>query len=393
LAAERDLYEILGIPRTASAEDVKKAFRRLAKKFHPDVNPGNKEAEERFKEINAAYEVLSDPKKRSLYDELGADALRIGFDPEKARAYRQWKSAQTTGGGGGGGSFPGFEYGEEFDLGDIFDNLFGGFGRAKRGARAAAAAPAAVAPQAGEDLGLEIEVTLREAVKGGERTISFNRPGRCDRCAGTGVLPGGGRGRTCPTCGGSGQSHMARGPFSFSGTCPTCNGTGKIANACPKCGGKGTLDEQARITVKIPAGVADGSKIRLAGQGAAGSRGGPPGDLYLTPHQVPHSYVRREGQDLHMALPVTVGEAMRGAEVRCPTFDGEVKLKIPAGSQSGRKLRLRGLGVPSLRGGPRGDLYVELQIVLPESASDATRRAVDELERAYKRDVRGEVRL
>ncbi|HCF60422.1 MAG TPA: molecular chaperone DnaJ [Myxococcales bacterium] len=389
MAAERDLYEILGVSRTASADEIKKAFRKLARKYHPDVNPGNKQAEDRFKEINAAFEVLSDPEKRKLYDELGADALRIGFDPEKARAYRQWRSAQQSGAPQGG--FPGFEYGEEFDLGDIFESLFGGVGRARRRGRGPAGAE--VSQRAGEDLTLEIEIGLREAVKGGERTIGFRRPGRCERCAGTGVLPGGGRGRTCPTCEGSGQARTSRGPFSFSGTCPTCNGSGKVPNACPKCGGAGTVLEEARITVKVPAGVADGSKIRLAGQGAAGVRGGPPGDLFLVPRIATHPHVRREGHDLYMSLPVTVREALEGGEVRCPTFDGDVTLKIPAGSQSGRKLRLRGLGIPSLKGGPRGDLYVELLIVLPTQLDEAARKAVAELERAYPDDVRAGVRL
>ena len=388
MAAERDLYEILGVSRTASQDEVKKAYRKLARKYHPDVNQGDKQSEDRFKEVNAAFEVLSDPQKRSLYDELGADALRIGFDPEKAKAYRQWKSAQRAGGGQGG--FPGFEFSEDSDLGDILENLFGGFGRTRRPRRGGAGV---VSPRAGESLTMELEISLREAVKGGERTISFQRPGRCDRCAGTGVLPGGGRARTCPTCGGSGQSAMARGPFSFSGTCPSCNGTGKVVDACPKCTGSGTLDEQARITVKVPAGVADGSKIRLAGQGAAGTQGGPPGDLYLVPRIAAHPHVRREGHDLHMALPITVGEALEGAEVRCPTFDGDVTLRIPAGSQSGRKLRLRGLGIPALKGGARGDLYVELEIVLPEHPSPAAKKALEELERSYERDVRAGVHL
>jgi molecular chaperone DnaJ len=384
--AERDLYEILGVSRKASPDEIKKAYRKLARKYHPDVNPGDKQAEDKFKEATAAFEVLSDPKKRELYDELGADAAKIGFDPEKARAYRQWRAAQRSG-GAGPSDFGGFEFDEDFDLGDILGSIFGG-GRAGRGRRDRAGASASPMPTVGEDLTLEVDVSLREAVLGGERTISFQRPGRCDRCSGTGVLPGSGRGKTCPTCGGSGRSRVARGPISFSGSCPTCGGSGRIANACPKCGGTGAVSEQARITVRIPAGVTDGSRIRLAGQGAAGTHGGPPGDLYLIPRIAPHPRVRREGNDLHMSLPVTVGEALEGAEVRCPTFDGPVTLKIPAGSQSGRKLRLRGLGVPKLKGGGRGDLYVELEIVLPANPGEAARRAVAELERAYQQDVR-----
>ncbi len=394
MAADKDLYELLGVSRAASPDEIKKAYRKLARKYHPDVNPGDKQAEERFKEVTAAFEVLSDPKKRALYDEMGPDAARIGFDPEKADAWRQWKSAQQRSARGGPvGDFGGFEFGEDFDLGDILGSIFGG-GRKRGGAASAAAAAASTAAATpGSDLQLDIEVSLREAVKGGERTLSFLRPGRCDRCAGTGMLPGGGRGRSCPTCGGSGRTRTTRGPVSFSGTCPTCGGSGRVANACPKCSGAGVIEESARVTVRIPAGVADGSKIRLAGQGGAGERGGPPGDLYLVPKIAAHPHVRREGSDLYMPLPITVGEALRGAEVKVPTFDGTFTLKVPAGSQSGRKLRLRGLGVPPLKGGNRGDLYAELQIVLPESSSEAARRAVDELEKAYRKDVRGELSL
>lgn len=380
--ADRDLYDILGVQRSASPEEIKKAYRRQAKKFHPDVNPGNKQAEEHFKEATAAFEVLGDPKKRALYDELGADAARVGFDPDRAEAVRQWKRGQRQ--GSGGGDFGGFEFNQDFDLSDIFGSIFGGGKKREQGPSQAAAA--------GADLQLEIDLTLREAVRGGEKSLSFLRPGRCDRCAGMGVLPNAGKGRSCPTCGGSGRSRTTRGPVSFSGTCPACGGSGKLANACPKCNGQGVLEETARVTVSIPAGVADGTKIRLSGQGGAGRHGGPPGDLYLIPKVAPHPFVRREESDLYMTLPITVGEAMHGAEVSVPTFDGSVTLKVPAGSQSGRKLRLRGLGVP-VKGGARGDLYAEMQIVLPEPPTEAARRAVDELERAYKRDVRQDLKL
>ncbi len=392
MAAERDLYEILGVPRGSSQDEIKKAYRKLAKKFHPDVNPGNKQAEEKFKELSAAFEVLSDPKKRSLYDELGPDAARIGFDENKARAYRQWRSAQRGGGLGGQApeGFGGFEFNEDFDLGDILGSIFGG-GRGRT--REAGGFAEANQPSAGQDMTLQIEISLREAVVGGERSISFMRPGRCDRCAGTGMLPGSGKGHACPTCNGTGRTRATRGPINFSGTCPTCAGTGRVANACPKCGGSGVNQEEARITVRIPAGIADGSKIRLQGQGSSGQRGGPPGDLYLIPQIAPHPLVRREGNDLHIALPVTVGEALHGAEVHCPTFDGEVTLKIPPGSQSGRKLRLRGRGVPSLKGGARGDFYAELQIHLPETAGEPVRKAADELDKHYKRDVRAGIEL
>ena len=382
MAAERDLYETLGISRTATAEEIKKAYRRMAKKWHPDVNPGNKQAEERFKEVTAAFEVLSDPKKRGVYDELGPEGSKIGYDPDKAEAYRHWQRVQQAGPGArSSGDVGGFEFGEEFDFGDFIGSIFGGGKRRDRGATERSQAT-------GQDLQLDVEITLREAVKGGERSISFLRPGRCDRCAGVGVLAGSGKGRACPTCGGSGKTRTTRGPVSFSGTCPSCGGSGRTANVCPKCQGAGVNEENARITVRIPQGVADGSKIRLAGQGGAGERGGAPGDLYLIPKIASHPSVRREGSDLYMTLPITVGEALRGAEIHVPTFDGPMTLKVPAASQSGKKLRLRAMGVPALKGGERGDLYVELQIVLPDNPGEAARCAVDELERAYKKDVR-----
>jgi len=379
--ADRDLYQILGVSKGASADEIKKAYRKLARKHHPDVNPGNKEAEERFKEVTAAFEILSDPKKRAMYDEFGPEAAKLGFDPQKAEAFRQWRSAQR---GGGGGGFPGFEgvdFSQDFDLGDILGSIFGGGGRGRRGRPSG---PVAV-PTAGEDVTLELTISLEEAVKGGERAVSFRHPVRCDRCAGTGELAGGGKARVCPTCGGTGRDALGG---VLGRPCATCGGSGRLANACPKCGGTGTLSEQTRVTVRIPQGIEAGQKIRAAGQGGAGTRGGPPGDLYLVVSIAPHPLMRREGHDLHLTLPITVGEAMKGAEVRCPTFDGEVTLKVPAGSQSGRKLRLKGLGVPSIKGGGRGDLYVELQVVLPEHPSEAVRRAAEEIDRAYERDIR-----
>lgn len=380
MAPARDLYDILGVARSASADEIKKAYRKLAKKYHPDVNPNDKAAEEKFKEVSAAFEVLSDPKKREMYDEFGPDAIRLGFDPQKAREYRQWRAGRQA--GAGPVEFGGFSIGEDFDLGDLFGSIFGGSTRMRR--------ERANAPQPGEDLLLEVDVSLREVVKGGERTVSYSRMGRCDRCRGTGT--GAGRPVTCSTCGGSGRARMTRGFVSIGGSCPTCGGTGTVGSNCEKCQGSGTMPETARITVRIPPGVDPDSKIRVAGQGAAGTRNGPPGDLYLIPRIQPHPLVRRDGNDLHMSLPITAAEALRGAEVRCPTFDGDFTLKIPAGSQSGRKLRLRGLGVPSLKGGGRGDLYAELQIILPPDSPEA-RKAIEALEKTYTRDVRADLKL
>ncbi len=314
---ERDLYDVLGVPRDSSPEDIKKQYRRLAKKYHPDVNPGDARAEERFKEVTAAFEVLSDPKRRKLYDEFGPDSLRAGFDEKKAEAYRQWKRQGASPEGG----FP-FDLGDfvhvdlgggfgTFDFGSIFGDLFG---------RAPGRRPG---PAPGPRAEATVEVELREAVLGGERDLRLD-------------------GRT--------------------------------------------------LRVKIPPGVTDGSQIRLAGQGGPGTGGGPAGDLYLRVRLREHPFLRREGKDLTLDLPVTVPEAVAGAEVKLPTFEGPVQLRVPPGTQAGVKLRLRGKGLPDLHGGERGDLYAVVKIVLPES-SDPLRQAVKPLEPLYKGDPRAGISL
>ena len=320
---ERDLYEILGVPRTASTEQIKKAYRRLAKQYHPDVNPGNKGAEEKFKEVTAAFEVLSDESKRKLYDEFGPDSLRSGFDEKRAEEYRRWRRQ-----GAPPGAMP-FDFGDfstvdvgdygAFDFGTIFGDLFGGMG----GARPRTRARRATGPSAGAHAEAEIEIPLREAVLGAEREIRLE-------------------GRT--------------------------------------------------LRVKIPAGVADSSQIRLAGQGERGANGGPSGDLFLRVKLRDHPHLRREGKDLYLDLPVTVPEAALGAEVRLPTFEGPVTLKVPAGAQSGVQLRLRGKGLPDLRGGPRGDLYAVVKIVLP-ARSERLAKAVKPLEGLYEGDPRAGISL
>ena len=317
---DRDLYDILGVPRTASADEIKKAYRRLAKKYHPDVNPGDKRAEEKFKEITAAADVLNDQKKRAFYDEFGADSLRSGFDAKKADAYRQWKRQGAPRGG-----MP-FDFGDfqevnvgdfgTFDFGSIFEDLFGGQapqGRARRGA----------VPRHGAHAEAEIEVELRDAVLGAERDV--------------------------------------------------------------KVGGK-------TLRVKIPKGVTDGSSVRLSGQGAPGAHGGKAGDLYLRVKLSEHPWIRREGKDLYLDLPLTVPEAVLGGEVTLPTFEGPVRLRIAPGTQSGKKLRLRGKGMPDLRGGVRGDLYARVAIVLPERTADLE-KAVKPLEELYNGDPRAEISL
>jgi curved DNA-binding protein len=320
---QRDLYEILGVARTATTDEVKKAYRRLAKQYHPDVNPGNKAAEEKFKEVTAAFEVLSDEKRRKLYDEFGADALRTGFDEKKAEEYRRWKRHGAPAGG-----MP-FDFGDfekvnvgdygAFDFGSIFGDLFGG----GRGAGARGRTRRVTFATTGPDTEASLEISLRDAVLGAERDLRVD-------------------GKT--------------------------------------------------LRVKIPAGVSDGSRIRLAGQGGPGANGGDAGDLFLEVRIREHPHVRREGKDLYVDLPVTVPEAVEGAEVRLPTFEGPVSLRVPAGAQSGTHLRLRGKGLPDLKGGARGDLYAVVQVVLPKPSA-ALRDAVRPLAAMYDGDPRAGISL
>lgn len=376
---ERDLYEILGVPRTASADELKSAYRRLARKHHPDVNPGDKAAEDKFKVAAAAFEVLGNPEKRKLYDELGADAQKIGFDPEKAKAYREYKAARERTGGGSayaGGQVP-------FDLGDIFGDIFGAAGAQQRGGGRPARGP-----QPGEDIEASLEIDLADSVRGAERRLGLARPERCGSCDGKGAK----KFKLCHQCKGSGTAESGRGPFRFSGLCPSCQGSGQLPEeACKTCRGSGVVQHETKLDVKIPKGAITGTVVRLAGQGAAGLRGGPPGDVLLEIQLRPHPLVQLKGHDLSFELPVTVGEAVGGSEVTIPTFEGDVKLKVPAGSQSGRKLRLRGKGLPDLRGG-RGDLYAVVQVVVPENGEEV-RKAAAELDRHYAHDVRKGLRL
>jgi curved DNA-binding protein len=316
---QRDLYEILGVPRTATQDELKKAYRRLAKQHHPDVNPGNKAAEEKFKEATAAFEVLSDEKRRKLYDEFGADALRTGFDEKRAEEVRRWKRQGAPPGGApfDFGDFATVDVGQygAFDFGSIFGDLFGGRrgGQVRRGP----------VPTPGADARAELEITLRDAVLGAERDVRID-------------------GRT--------------------------------------------------LRVRIPAGVDDGAQIRLAGQGGPGTRGGPAGDLFLSVKLREHPHVRRQGKDLLVDLPVTVPEAVEGAEVRLPTFEGLVALRVPKGASSGMRLRLRGKGLPDLHGGARGDLYAVVQLVLPKE-SEALRKAARALDPLYEGDPRAGISL
>ena len=385
--ASKDLYEILGVKRAADADEIKKAYRKLARKLHPDVNPGDKVAEEQFKEVSAAFEVLSDDEKRKIYDEFGGDGLKAGFDPEQARAYRDWqKRAEATGAYRSASSGAGFE-GVDFDLGDIFGGAYGDRGRGFSRQRQDA--------MRGGDIESELQVAFREAVLGSEREIALSCPRACDDCAGTGMEQSSSA-PPCSDCGGSGGRSVGQGPIPFRRVCPTCNGSGRQPGpACKKCRGSGQVESSTRLKVKIPAGIDDGQKIRLAGQGGQGSGGAPAGDLYVRIKVAPHPLLRREGRDLFLDLPVTISEALLGGKIDVPTLDGAIKMTVPAGSQSANKLRVKGKGVPASGGKGAGDLYVVLQVKMPDSTRDPekAKKAAEELAELYSGDLRAGLRL
>lgn len=345
-SADEDLYAVLGVPRTATTDEIRKAYRKLARKYHPDVNPGDKAAEERFKQVSRAHDALSDEKQRALYDEFGSEGLQAGFDPDRARQFRNWQRASRGAGPGGGRARRGrapFGGGAGGDRGfGGFEDLFGGM--FTRGP----------VPERGSDVEVAVPVDFLEAVRGASRSISVRRPQPCVACRGTG--------------------ENARGAD------------------CSKCSGSGVVEDPVRLNVKIPAGVETGSRVRVAGKGGAGLDGGPPGDLFMVIEVKPHPLLEREGNDLTLEVPVTVPEAMRGATVTVPTPEGDVALRIPAGTQSGRRLRLRGKGVPRLQGGDRGDLYVRVMVQVPEDG-DRVRDVLGALEAAYGADVRKDLRL
>ncbi len=376
MADVKDLYQVLGVTRNASAEEIKKAYRKLARRYHPDVNPGNKQAEERFKEISQAHDVLSDPDKRKLYDEFGVEGVQAGFDAARARAQNEWIRQHAAGSSPFGEAAGGFGRYANFE--DLFGGVFGAGGR-----------PAA---EPGQDLEASLEIGLLDAVKGLSTQVSIDRPEPCATCHGSGNDPA--SETTCPECQGRGRVQMARGPVSFERLCPRCGGRGRTGTrACPTCGGRGQTLRQERLTVHIPAGVDAGSRVRVAGKGAPGIGNGPPGDLYIVIHVRPHPVLERRDADLYLDVPITVGEAALGGTIDVPTPDGQVRVKGPAGSQSGRLLRVRAHGVPALKGGRRGDFYVRLMVHVPSDAKDRTREAIQTLESAYGKDLRGGLRL
>jgi molecular chaperone DnaJ len=372
--ADRDYYQILGVPRGASRDDIRKAYRKLARKYHPDINPGNKEAESRFKDLSVAYDVLSDDKKRKLYDEFGEAGLAAGFDADKARSYQQWRQQSDR----AGASY-------DFNFDDLGD-LFGGFGDMfRQGTRAESRA------RRGQDIESSMDIDFLDAVRGFQTSITLERPVTCDVCNGAGTKPSS-KPRPCPDCGGSGTQSVAQGPMQFRQTCPRCFGTGQLpGDPCGTCRGAGRVMRPDTIRVNVPPGAEPGKRIRLRGKGEAGVRGGPAGDLYITPRIRPHPILTRSGRDLTMELPVTVGEAMRGASIEVPTPSGAINVKIPPGAQSGQLLRIRGKGVAAHGQTPAGDLYLRLMVRLPNGR--LAQDVIEKIDQAYGEDVRGNIRL
>ena len=355
--AKRDYYETLGVPRGTSDEDIKKAYRKLAVKFHPDKNPGDRQAEENFKELGHAYEILSDPQKRAAYDQYGHDA----FDP-RARA--------RGGGFAGGGGF--------HDPFDIFREVFGGTGGAGIFENLFGGNQDPASPQRGDDLRYDMQITLEEAALGCEKEISVTKPDKCDACHGAGGELGS-KVRRCATCGGRGQVLVSRGIFSIAQTCPHCKGAGRILeNPCKKCAGIGKHERTSKIKLRIPAGVEGGSRLRSAGNGEAGSRGGPAGDLYVFLQVKQHEIFSREGDDLLCEIPVSFVQATLGSEIEVPTLEGSATVKIPAGTQPGSLLRLKGRGVKNLQGYGQGDLHIRVQVEVPAHLNAEQRQKLQE---------------
>ncbi len=351
MANKRDYYEVLGVDKNASAEDIKKAYRKKAKECHPDLHPNDKEAEARFRELNEANEVLSDPDKRARYDQFGFN------DP-------------MNGGGGfdtsGFGGFGGFG-----DLGDIFSQMFGGgMGSSRR----------ANAPQQGNDLRYDLRISFEEAVFGCEKSFEFYRSELCEDCHGTGAKPGT-QPQTCPTCKGSGQVRVQGGFMTTIRTCQTCGGTGKvIKDRCVKCGGTGRVKRKRTATVKVPAGIDNGQTIVMNGQGEPGINGGPNGDLYIVITVRPHKLFRRDGTNLYLDMPISFPTAALGGEIDIPTLKGTVKYTVPEGTQNDTEFRLRGKGVPQVRSSYVGDLIVRVRVEVPTRLSDKQKELLRQLD-------------
>ncbi|HZR58291.1 MAG TPA: J domain-containing protein [Terriglobales bacterium] len=402
--ATKDYYGILGVKKSASADEIRKAFRKLARKYHPDVNPNDKSAEEKFKAMSEANDVLSDPKKRKIYDQLGFYSDNI--DQATADAYARGGGApgpggfpgdgypgQPSGGAGQGFDFGGFDFTDMFEgargkrssgsstgggFKDIFSGIFGGRGGAPQ-----------EGPEPGHDLEYQVNVPFWTAIRGGVMKLNITRRETCAHCHGQGFVetPG-----TCPECGGKGQVTQTGGRMKFNVTCPRCHGTGHNVTTCAACHGEGSIERTEPLEVRIKAGTRDGQRIRIPGKGNAGTHGGPAGDLYVIIRTGDHPIFHREGDDIRLTVPVTTTEAALGAKVEVPTIDGRAVLKIPPGTQSGQKLRLREKGVPSAtREGVRGDEIVEIKVTAPMPRDERSKEILRELAKLNPEDPREEL--
>jgi molecular chaperone DnaJ len=349
--AKADFYDLLGVARTCDDKALKSAFRKLAMQFHPDRNPGDRTAEVKFKEVNLAYEILKDPQKRAAYDRYGHAAF------------------EGANGGGFTGDFAA-------SMSDIFDNIFGDMMGGRRGQRRSHREP-------GGDLRYNLEITLNEAYAGKTAEIDVPTKVTCKTCTGSGARPGTAP-KTCPTCDGHGRVRAAQGFFSIERTCPTCHGRGSvISDPCPECHGAGRTTEGRKLSVNIPAGIEDGTRIRLAGEGEAGLRGGPPGDLYIFLSIKPHEFFQRDGADIFCRVPVSMTTAALGGEFQVPTIDGgKTRVKIPEGTQSGKQFRLKSKGMPVLRSPRIGDMYIQVVVETPRNLTRRQRELLEEFEQA-----------
>ena len=355
MAEKRDYYEVLGVDRQASASDIKKAYRKLAIQFHPDKNPDDPEAEEKFKELGEAYDVLGDEEKRAAYDRYGHSAFSGGRGGGGGGFHDPFDIFREVFGGGGGGS--------------MFEEFFGGGGgRRQRSAR-----------RGGADLRYDLQITLEEAAYGIEKHIEIEKFGPCSKCDASGSASGGSGTKTCSTCGGRGQVISSRGFFQVQQTCPTCQGAGQtIADPCKSCGGEGRTQQTSRVKLKIPAGITDGNRLRSTGNGDAGMRGGPAGDLYVVIHVKEHEVFQRDEEDLYCEVPLSFSKAALGGELTVPTLEGKASIKIPAGTQSGTTFRLRGNGVRALGSNYKGDLLVQVQVEVPTKLNSKQREKLEE---------------
>ena len=383
---QKDYYAMLGVDRKAKALEIRKAYRRLARKHHPDVNPGNKQAEEKFKDLQEAYDVLGDEKKRKIYDQYGfySDNIPPG-------GYESYTQQAASGGGGPSVDFSGFDFsdfvpheergGAGSSFRDLFSQIF---------TRGGAREQAAPGPERGRDIEHRMHLGFWDAIRGTHVRLTLGREEVCASCGGKGTKSG--PAVACPACAGTGKTTRAAGTMRFSVTCPQCGGTGREKRRCPACNGSGYIRKPETFDVRIPPGVDTGSRVRVPAKGNAGVGGGPPGDLYILTEVETHPFFERKGDNIYVKVPVTVAEAALGAKVEVPTIDGPTTIRIPPGTQGGQKLRLRGKGTPSLRANARGDEFVEVQVAIPRVADERSKEILKELGRLNPEDPRSELK-